>query len=286
MKNFYLLFTTCCLFIGLKGTGQTNNYFGTTGVLSNAVWSTNPAGPYTSALVITSGAILNFDNAGSATGATIATTAGINFSVPITWTAGGTIGAAGVNLPINVSAGIEQDFGSSQNFSTSATAAITKNGGGSLAMSGDTYSGGFTLNAGTLIARGINAMGNGVLNLNGGILASNAARDFSGKYTGINIGGNIQFGDVTGLANSGADLKFSNSMSLGGANPTLTLGNAGTTTFGGVISGSNGITFNNNINGTGLFDITGTANTFMGAVNINGGQTRFCSGCQFWCCSQ
>lgn len=118
-------------------------------------------------------------------------------------------------------------------------------------------------------------MGIGVLNLNGGILASNATRDFSGKYTSININGNIQFGDATVLASNTANLKFDNNISLIGANRTLTLGNAGITAFGGIISGSNGITFTNNINGTGLFDITNTANIFTSAVNINGGQIRF-----------
>lgn len=278
MKKFYLLFTTCCLFIGLKGIGQTNNYFGTTGVLDMAVWSTNSAGPYTSPLVTTGGAIINFDNPATVTGASI-TVKGINATSNTTVaSAAGTISnfINGI-VTIDVSTGITLDF-ASQSFSGSGTGGYIKNGSGVFAFSGNTYGGGFTLNAGTLIARSENSMGSGIsntLNLYGGILASNGTRDFSGKYAAINIGGDIQFGDVTGLANPGADLKFSNNMSLGSANRTLTLGNAGTTTFGGIIAGSNGITFTNNINGTGLFDITNIANAFTGSVNINGGQTRF-----------
>ncbi len=276
-----LLITAVCLFIVLKGTGQTNNYFGTAGVINAAAWSTNPAGPYTSPLVTTGGPVLHFNNSGTATGATIPAVAGINFGAAITWTGGGTIGAAGVNLPIQVLGGIEQDFGPAQSFSTSATAAFTKNGNGSLAMMGDAYSGGFILNAGTIIARSINTMGSSgsnSLTLNGGIVAANAGRDFTNKYPGgISIGGNVQFGDVTGLANSAANMIFSNNISLGAPIRILTLGNSGTITLGGVISntGSNGVSFTNNANGNGILDITNTANTFTGPANLNGGQTRF-----------
>ena len=79
-------------------------------------------------------------------------------------------------------------------------------------MAGNTYGGGFTLNAGTMIVRGVNAMGSAGTNtlaINGGILASNANRDLSGKYAGgITIGGDFQIGDVTGLALSTANLTF------------------------------------------------------------------------------
>jgi len=280
-KKKCTLIAAACLFIALEGLGQTNNYFGTSGVINGAVWSTNPAGPYTAALVTTGGAVLHFNNAGTATGATIPAVAGFSFGAAITWTGVGTIGGAGINLPIQVSSGIEQDFGTSQNFSTSATAAFTKNGNGSLAMTGDIYSGGFTLNAGIIIARSINTMGSSgsnSLTLNGGIIASNANRDFTNKYPGgISIGGDVQFGDVAGLANGAANMIFSNSISLGAAIRILTLGNSGTITLGGAISntGTSGVSFTNNTNGTGILDITNTANTFTGPVNINGGQTRF-----------
>ena len=279
-RLFPFLMTILLSVTALQSWGQTNNYFGTSGTLSGNVWSTNPAGPYTSALVTTGGPILNFNNAGSATSASIATTVGINFGASITWTAGGTIGAAGINLPINVSNGVHQDYGSSQAFSTSTTAAITKNGAGSLAMAGGTFEGGFTLNAGTLVARGVNAMGNGLLTLNGGTIASNGTRDLTGKYpSGIVIGGDIQFGEVPGnvpLANAASNLTFTNNMSLGSSLRTLTLGSSGTFTFGGIISntGANGITFAANGNGSaGTFLLTG-ANTYSGLTTVNGGTLR------------
>ncbi|HEX5113269.1 MAG TPA: hypothetical protein VFV79_10500 [Saprospiraceae bacterium] len=74
-----------------KGWGQTNNYFGTTGTINGNVWSTNPAGPYTSALNTTGGAIINFGNTTTTvTGASI-TVFGINATADVvSWTAGGT----------------------------------------------------------------------------------------------------------------------------------------------------------------------------------------------------
>jgi autotransporter-associated beta strand protein len=151
-KTFFLLFLPCV------SVAQTNNYFGTAGTINGSVWSTNPAGPYTSTLNSTSGAILNFNNAGSATGAAVTTVSGINCGASVTWTAGGTISNTGTNLPINVASGVVQNF-AGQAFSTAAGFGITKNGAGTLQLIGSAWPGGFTLNAGMLAAGGINAMG-------------------------------------------------------------------------------------------------------------------------------
>ena len=122
----------------------------------------------------------------------------------------------------------------------------------------------------------------GALALNGGTVAANtASKTLTGKYTGgITIGGNVQFGElstVNSLAGSTSNLTFSDTMNLGGAVRTLTLGNSGTMTFGGVISntGSGGITFAANANTDGRFEITNAANTFTGNIGINGGEVRF-----------
>jgi autotransporter-associated beta strand protein len=178
-------------------------------------------------------------------------------------------------INIEVASGKTIDF-STQPFSTQTTAGYIKNGGGALAFAGGVYGGGFTLNAGTVIARGVNAMGGnptpGPLNLNAGTVASTATLNFSNKYSSINFGGDIQFGSTTLPANGNTAITFNTPMTMGSPMRTLTLGIQGNIIFGGVISNTsaNGITFTANANGSGRFDITNVANTFTGPINING----------------
>ncbi len=284
-----LLALSAALLTGGTAFGQTQNYFGTTGTLSGSVWSTNPAGPYTDPLNTTGGAVINFGNAASFTGGSIVV-AGINATANATGSSPtGTLSNLNNGVvTINTASGKTLDFGS-QSFTSSATAGYIKTGDGVLALAGGDYGGGFTLNAGTVILRGVNALGSSVnnatntLTLNGGVIASNTSLALTGKYGGgITAGGNVQFGDVTGLAASTANLTFSNNIALGNSARTLTLGNAGTQTFGGVISngvaqGSDALTFAATAGGTGRFDITNIANTFTGNVRITGGEVRFSS---------
>jgi len=274
------LLATTIVVITMDLYGQTNNYFGSSGTLNGSFWSTIPAGPYTSPLITTGGAIIHFNNPATITGATIDIT-GINATADVIWSNGGTLGTGGTVANINVASGVTLNM-ISQAISTAAGTGFIKTGQGVLALgTGSNYAGGFTLNNGTIIIGGVNALGNNTLNLNGGIVASNASRNLNGEYPGgINIGGNIQFGDIVGLANGSANLSFSNNISLGATNRQLTLGNAGTITFGGVISGTNGLSFTANSNGTGLFDITNSSNSFTGPLDILGGRVRiFSDGC-------
>src|SRR4051812_49315655 len=91
---FWVAAAIALAFSSGTGVSQTNNYFGTAGTISGTVWSTNPSGPYTSALVTTGGAILNFNNATTTVaGATITAVAGINATANVTFTSvNGTIG--------------------------------------------------------------------------------------------------------------------------------------------------------------------------------------------------
>jgi fibronectin-binding autotransporter adhesin len=205
--------------------------------------------------------------------------------VTVTFTsAANTFQTAGAVRTIDVGEGGVMDF-STQGFSTAAGVGFIKNGAGVLALAGNTYAGGFALNAGTVIMRGVNAMGGGAANLltlNGGVVASNATRSMDDtKYGGgIVIGGNVQFGElatVVSIASSSANLSFANNVSLGGANRTFTLGNNGNQTFSGVISnsGSGGIIFAANGGADGRFEITNAANTFTGDLTFTGGEARF-----------
>ena len=270
------LLATSLAVIEMDLRGQTNNYFGSSGTLDGSFWSTIPAGPYTSSLITAGGAIIHFNNAATVTGATI-TISGINVNADVTsWVGGGTLGTGGTIANINVASGVTLNM-ISQPISTTSGTGFIKSGAGVLALgAGSNYSGGFTLNSGSVIIGGVNALGNNTLNLNGGIVASNANANLNARYPGgILIGGNIQFGDVGGLASTTANLSFDNNISLGATNRQLTLGNTGTVTFGGIISGTNGVSLTANSNGTGVFDITNATNNFTGPLNILGGKVRF-----------
>jgi autotransporter-associated beta strand protein len=232
------------------------------------------AGAYTFTTAATSGVTVNVGNITLASGATV------TFSGAL-----GTFGTGGAVRSLDIGTGSLLDFGT-QATSTASGTGFIMNGAGVLATAGGAYSGGFTLNTGTVIMRGVDAMGgsaSNVLTLNGGTVASNATRTLANtKYGGgIVIGGNVQFGElatVNTLASSTANLSFANNVSLGSAVRTFTLGNDGVQTFSGTISNtSGGITFsaNSGLSGAGRFDITGIANTFTGPININAGEVRF-----------
>lgn len=255
---------------------QTNNYFGTNGTLNGSVWSTNPAGPYNAALDTTGGALINFDNPTGTpvTGASIAV-AGINATAntTLTGTSGTITNLSNAVIPINVASGVTLDF-STQPFTTSGTAGYNFTGPGVLALAGGAYGGGFTINSGTVILRGVNAMGGAAgntLTINGGTIAASGDRNLSGKYDGgITVGGNFTLGATTGLATSAATLTFNNTMSLGAATRTITIGGNGVYTLGGVISGATG---------TGLVvDATAGGRLTLTALNSYDGGTTIKSG--------
>lgn len=284
LRHFRLAGTGAIALLTVASVARAQNtqYFAGDGSALSAsrytVANGSPTGPFASAFVTDN--VIGFGIAnGAGTGANV-TVGGFNALESFTLTPGGVISNAGNGVvPITVAAGKTLDFGA-QLFTASATAGYIKNGDGTVALAGNTYGGGFTLNAGTVIVRGLNALGAaGALVLNGGIVASDANRNLTGKYTsGITIGGDVQFGDVTGLANTTANLTFTNNMALGGATRTLTLGNGGNVAFGGIISNtSGGLTFAATAGGVGRFDVTNTANNFTGPVNLNGGEVRFTS---------
>jgi fibronectin-binding autotransporter adhesin len=251
-----------------------------------ARWNNSADGPtyastYTAnnAVSFTSGTY-SFAGMGASTNVgniTVADTVTVNFpSVNSSIATGGNI------RTITVGSSGLLDF-QGQVFSTAAGTGFIKNGSGVLALAGAAYPAGFTLNNGTVIARGVDAFGanaSNVLTLNGGVVASNQTRTFANTKHGggIVIGGNVQFGElatVVSIASSTANLTFANNVSLGGANRTLTLGNNGNQGFSGVISNGS-LTFAANPGAVdGRFDITNTANTFTGNININGGEVRF-----------
>jgi autotransporter-associated beta strand protein len=166
-----------------------------------------------------------------------------------------------------------------QAISLAAGTGFIKTGSGAwLSSNGNAFPGGFTLNSGTMLIGGVNAMGGGgALVLNGGCIAATTGnRDFTNRYSGITIGGNIQFGDVganfSQITADNRNLTFANNVDLGGATRTFTIGNGGNTTFQGVVSNGGLIIEAVPTYGTGGIVFNTSANTFDGTVTVNSGR--------------
>jgi fibronectin-binding autotransporter adhesin len=290
MKKFWILTAlVAAAFPTMSANAQTSYTSNSAATAWNAArWNNSAdAAPYTStftannAVNFTSGtysfagmgATVNVGNVTVADGVTV------NFA-----SIGSTYATGGLVRTINVGANGLFDL-NGNSVSTAAGTGLIKSGAGVFGTGGGAFTGGFTINAGTVVARATTGMGSGATNtltLNGGTVASNNDRDFATTRFGggIAIGGNVQFGALStnvSIANSSANLSFANNVSLGGANRTLTLGNNGNQTFSGVIAntGTGGITFAANAGTDGRFEITNAANTFTGDININGGEVRF-----------
>jgi autotransporter-associated beta strand protein len=121
---------------------------------------------------------------------------------------------------------------------------LTKAGTGILTVSGaNSYVGGTTINAGTLrLAAGASLPTTGALTVNGGTL------DFNGN--------NVTIGSLAGAGGT---------LSLGAS--TLTVAEAGSTTFAGTLTGTGGVTKT----GSGTLNLTG-ANTYTGPTSVSGGR--------------
>ncbi|MEO7100261.1 MAG: autotransporter-associated beta strand repeat-containing protein [Luteolibacter sp.] len=138
---------------------------------------------------------------------------------------------------------------------------VVKNNSAALTITNaNTYSGGTTLNAGTLNINNASAIGTGALTINGGVidntnggvtLTTNNAQNWNGDF-----------------ASSGT-----NALNLGtgavtlGASRTVTTNGTGALTVGGVIGGA-GMSLTKN--GTGTL-ILGGVNTYSGGTNLNAG---------------
>ncbi|QQE12597.1 autotransporter-associated beta strand repeat-containing protein [Planctomycetota bacterium] len=126
----------------------------------------------------------------------------------------------------------------------SGTGGLVKEGSGTLTLSGtNTYSGGFNINAGTVIASGGNAIGD---------IGTVTLADVSGATLQLNADETI--GSLAG----GGEVNL--------LSYTLTVGDVNDTTFDGVISGTGGLVKQ----GDGALALSGT-NTYSGGTNIEAG---------------
>ena len=146
----------------------------------------------------------------------------------------------------------------------SGSGSLTKSGSGSLTLSSaNAYTGGTTLNTGTLGLGSDNAIGTGTLTINGGNLrAVGSARTLTNAVT---LAGDFTLGRATNLAGA---ITLANNITLTSANPDT--GAAGTSILGGVISGNYGLTFVDGANPIGTIILSG-ANTHTGNTTLQSG---------------
>ena len=163
---------------------------------------------------------------------------------------------------LTVSGSSDTSFeGSIQN--GSGTLALVRAGTGTLDLTGSSsYSGGTTLNAGTLQLGNAYALGTGPLTINGGALDSSVAGL-------VNIGDNPQAWNGSFAFNGTQSLNLGNgAVTLSASNVTVTV-NASTLEVDGTI-GDGGAGYGLTVAGAGTLDLT-ASNTFSGGLTVNSG---------------
>jgi len=257
------------------------------GLWSTNRWSTSTEGPFTTAWGNNSNAVFLADTAYTFTGGgttnignvTVGSGASVVFSA-----ISGTLGTGGNVRTLDVGTNAILNF-NSQALSTTAGTGFIKTGDGVYATGAGNFTGGFTLNGGTVVLQSTTALGSGganVLTLSNGVIASSANRSLaSSRFPGgIFIAGNFQLGALSNsyatnaqaLINGTADITFANNVSLQGANRTITLGGNGTGQFTGIISnGGLTVTAGDGVTNARI-TLTGD-NTYTGGTTIGAGVT-------------
>ena len=140
---------------------------------------------------------------------------------------------------------------------------LVKSGAGMLSLSGaNTFTGGVTLNSGTLTVNNASALGTGTVTINGGVVqniaswSTNNPQSWSGDFSVGSTGNtNLGAGAVTMIGNRVITALFSPGSSM-----------SGVTNLSGVISGTGSLTKS----GSGAVQINAN-NTFSGGFTLNSG---------------
>jgi hypothetical protein len=274
-KTMFLTIICITLFSPFALAGDL--YWGTSGTWNTGTpWFTDAARTTASAWV--QGDVAHFDQTATITipGTTNIAIAGIVANENVTVTAGAAMSTGNVPVSFNVASGKLLDFGTQTLVATAATThGIIKNGAGALAITGNGYLGGFTLNSGTVTAKGASAFGAGVLTINGGTVG--ATGNYAYAATGINIGGDFSIGGVTagsGVASPTFSFAATAPVSLGSANRTITMNGTGLVTFQGGLTGDAGIglTLSSTINSGNILSplrLMGDNSGYKGITTIN-----------------
>jgi autotransporter-associated beta strand protein len=282
LKQFHLLKViasfTALLLAGwssdAKAATQYWNTSGTAGTWNTAVFGTSAGGPFNGAWVTQSDAYFGANSTGTFANATAGNYEIGNVTVAdnatVNMTAGGSVRNSAATSYIstyNIGTGATLNWTTQPIYNTGVYAAsgFVKNGAGTwnIGAQGNTYTGGFTLNAGTIIISGASSVGTGTFTINGGKIDASSS---STRVANTVIGGNFEY------AGTGTQT-WTGTVSLGDATRTITTTKtSGKLIYSGVISGAGG---GLTIAGAGSAEtfIGNTNNTFSGAVTIVNGKT-------------
>lgn len=150
----------------------------------------------------------------------------------------------------------------SQNFAAAGTS-FTKTGSGTwnIGAIANAYTGGFTLDAGTVVVSGQNSFGNGVLTINGGAILQSNTSGVTFAASSLLIGGDFTLGTSSGSGSS----TWIGTVDLGSATRAITNNGTGMRTFSGVVS-NGGLIFA----GTGT-TVLSAANDYTGGTTVSNG---------------
>jgi fibronectin-binding autotransporter adhesin len=252
----------------------TYTFYGNYWVGNSGVWSSSSSsfaqssGGSTGASQATTGAIV-FDtlNIAPTVSGTIPLSAGLTFGANGISIASGTINLAGASAATNTITVTNGSDTATISSALSGSNGLTKAGNGTLILSGaNTYTGGLTINAGTVKLGSTGAL-NSTAN-------SQNALTFGPASTGtLSVNGNsVTIASLNSDAgNAGTTIVQNGSTSAGTA--TLTIGNStnADSTFAGTIRDGNTGILAINKTGSGTLTLSG-ANTYTGATNINQGK--------------
>jgi fibronectin-binding autotransporter adhesin len=250
--------------LNLTATGN-SSVSGNLSINGTNTWTVNPGLTMTvSGNVSGTNAIITKNGAGTLT------LSGNNTYTGATTIESGTlqIGAGGTTGSLSTSSSITNNgtlaFNRSDNitqgthFSTAAiggTGSIVQNGAGNLTLNAaNTYSGGTTLNTGTLVIGNTAAAGTGTITQTDG--SSLLKFDTTGTVA-----------NAMSIYNVATNQTVTLSGAITAQNTTYDVASGTTTTLSGTISGSGGITKN----GTGTLEVNGASNTYTGDTVVNAG---------------
>ncbi len=206
---------------------------------------------------------------GTAGTATIAD--GLTISAPLLsfQVDGYTVASAGTGqLDLTDTGTVEVFTGATATISAAiASGQLTKTQGGTLILTGaNTYAGGTTLEAGTLVIGHDDALGTGALTINGGTVATDGGTYFVDNDLALNSDVTFVVPESGGTPSA---LDLHGGIALGSTIRTITLvGEDGTWCSGGVISGTGGLNFQTTANSFAVMYCGLEDNTYTGLTTV------------------